>query len=147
MFNNISWQDYFIFLAVSTALYCLVIYLLYFKNSSITNFQTKQGSFNTKQTSIDQPSGLFDQDSYGEKELQNTVYACMDELNAFFENQKASKAVKSEVQFALHGILQKYPSLRNSDYKESITNVITLQCETICSIHLSAEEMKGVWFG
>jgi hypothetical protein len=71
----------------------------------------------------------------------------MDELNAFFENQKSSKAVKSEVMYALYGILQKYPSLRNCDYKESITNVIALQCENICSIHLSAEELKGVWFG
>jgi hypothetical protein len=29
MFNAISWDEYFIFLAISTALYYLVVYLLY----------------------------------------------------------------------------------------------------------------------
>jgi hypothetical protein len=147
MFNAISWDEYFIFLAISTALYYLVVYLLYFRNAGEISLQTKHRTYDGEQSSREQPPTLLDQETYAEENLQHIVYACMDELNAFFENQKSSKAVKSEVMYALYGILQKYSSLRNCDYKESITNVIALQCENICSIHLSAEELKGVWFG
>lgn len=147
MFNNISWHEYITFLAVSTALYYMVVYFLYFKNAIRTSALKKGEFFNSKLKVKEQAPGLFDHNDYEAQNLQNLVYACMDELNAYFENQKASKPIKSEMMFALYSVLQKYPSLRNSDYKESITNVIATQCENICSIHLSAEELKGVWFG
>jgi len=147
MFSNISWHQYISFLAVSTALYYLVVYFVYFRNAIGTSVLQKGKAFNSELTVKEQASGLFDQNDHEEQNLQNVVYACMDELNAYFENQKASKPIKSEMMFALYSVLQKYPSLRNSDYKESITNVIATQCENICSIHLSAEELKGVWFG
>lgn len=147
MFTTISWHQYFIFLGVSTILYYLVVYLLYFRNTLETGIHQRLDSFNSDSTKKEELPSLFDHPSNAEDNLEPTVYACMDELNAFFENNKKSKAVKSEVMFALHSLLQKYPALKNSDYRQSITNVIATQCENICSIHLSAEELKGVWFG
>jgi hypothetical protein len=153
MFSNISWQQYWTSVVVITLAYYLVIYLLYFRKGFALLFPSGLHEYNSplKEKEESRPS-LFENDSLGFKQMtenneEHIAYACMDELNAFFENQKSSKAVKSEVMYALYGILQKYPSLRNCDYKESITNVIALQCENICSIHLSAEELKGVWFG
>ena len=147
MFNTISWHQYFIFLAVTTILYYLVVYLFYFRNSLETSIRQKVDSFNYNSTKKEELPSLFDHPSHAEGNLEHTLYACMDELNAFFENSKKSKAVKSEVMFALHSLLQKYPPLKNSEYRQSITNVIATQCENICSIHLSAEELKGLWFG
>ena len=147
MFNTISWNQYFIFLAASISFYYFVVYLLYFRKTIETGIHQKLDSFNYDSTKKEELTSLFDHPSNVEDNLEHTVYACMDELNAFFENSKKSKAVKSELMFGLYTILQKYPSLRNSDYKESLTNVIATQCENICSIHLSAEELKGVWFG
>ena len=146
MFNTISWQEYFTFLLTTIAVYYLVVYLLYFKGKN-GRLQTVQGSFSNEKPSKEQRATLFDQQLNTEENLQPIVHACMDELNAFFENQKRKKAIKSELMFGLHTILQKYPSLRNSDYRESLTNVIATQCEAICSIHLSAEELKDVWLG
>lgn len=145
MFTNISWHEYFTFLAVSTFIYYAVVYFLYFKNPARISLQQSQASFENS-IEKEQPT-LFNDVSSTEEGLQHIVYACMDELNAFFEDQKKTKAVKSELMFGLYTILQKYPALRNSDYKESLTNVIATQSENICSIHLSAEELKGVWFG
>jgi hypothetical protein len=146
MITTISWHQYFIFLAVSTILYYLVVYLLYFRTASGVRIQ-KWGSFNNDLIKKEELPSLFDHPSNVEDNLEDTVYACMDELNAFFENSKKSKAERSEVIVALHSLLQKYPSLKNSEFRQSITNVIATQCENICSIHLSAEELKGVWFG
>jgi hypothetical protein len=153
MFNTISWQSYWTAIAIATSGYYLLVYLVYFKRNGGMIFQnenqTTKAFVHPKE---DHQPSLFDNrgdnlPSSPEKENEQVVYACMDELNAFFENQKRTKAVKSELMFGLHTILQKYPSLRNSDYKESLTNVIATQSENICSIHLSAEELKGVWFG
>jgi hypothetical protein len=153
MFNTISWQSYWTAIAIATAGYYFFVYLVYFKRNVGMIFQnenqTTKAFLSPKE---DHQPSLFDEttNSYSsstEEGNEQVVYACMDELNAFFENSKKSKAVKSEVLFALHSLLQKYPSLKNSEYRQSITNVIATQCENICSIHLSAEELKGVWFG
>lgn len=149
MFSNVSWQEYWISIIVITLVYYLVVYLIYFKKDLLFSQGVFYSEGSTKEES--QPS-LFEMESPGSKQTvkesdEPIVEACMDELNAFFENQKKTKAVKSELMLSLYTILQKYPSLRNSDYKESLTNVIATECENICSIHLSAEELKGVWFG
>jgi hypothetical protein len=155
MFNTISWQSYWTAMALTTAFYYLAIYLLYVRNSSLEAFgqgPNKEGSvFSLSEKSQTQPS-LFDDSynkdaSYTQDNREHIAEFCMDELKAYFENQKKTKAVKSEVVYALYNILQKYPALRSSEYKESLTKIIATECENICSIHLNAEELKGVWFG
>ena len=157
MFNTISWQSYWTFVAVTAAGYYLIVYLVYFRKTVVSIFQksgdTQPGeeAFILHKEEQHQPT-LFDQDNKAPTdtatgENEHILHACLDELNAFFENQKKTKVIKRELMFGLYTIFEKYPSIRNSDYKESITNLIATQCENICSIHLSAEELKGVWFG
>jgi hypothetical protein len=142
MLHAISWKSYWLFIAVSTGIYYLFVYLNFFKRAiwskgglaSILKEKKELSSFHTgmNATSTTDES-IFD--------------SCMDELNAFFDNQRKSKVVKPELVHGLYLILQKYPSLRHSDYWESLSTIIATQCEDICSIHLSVEELKGVWFG
>jgi len=157
MFNTISWQSYWIANALTTAAYYIFVYLVYFKGSfkRLSHMDHMQGAPVGELFEVMPPEtlpSLFDKEydkcsaPAGENEEQ-MVEVWMDELSAFFDNQKKSRAIKSEVMYALHGILQKYPSLRRSAYKDSITNVIAAELENICSIHLSAEELKGVWLG
>ena len=157
MFNTISWHSYWVAIALATALYYLLVYLLYLKSGSHIISSEGYGQL-AKSTglvsSTESPvhpslfkDGSKDLRSSGEQGEEHVIEACMDELTAFFDNQKKSKPVKSELMHSLYNILQKYPSLKNSDYKESLTNVIATQCENMCSIHLSADELKGVWLG
>lgn len=157
MLSKVSWEAYLIFIALSTLVYYLLVYLLYFRtelkaglprmaSNSVDNSETF--SFKTEK----QNPSLFDpipinRAPSDEEHQQSIAYACMDELNSFFENQKKTKARKPELIHSLYTILQKYPSLGKSAYKDSITNVIAAESENICSIHLSAEELKGVWLG
>jgi hypothetical protein len=148
MFNTISWQSYWTAIALATSGYYVFVYLVYFKRNVGMIFQNENQTTNAfVHPKEDHQPSLFDHPSNAEDNLEPTVYACMDELNAFFENSKKSKAEKSAMMFALHSLLQKYPALKNSEYRQSITNLIATQCENICSIHLSAEELTGVWFG
>jgi len=151
MFSSISWQEYWTSLTLITFAYYLVIYLLYFKKGKQLSSQEHEFITERSPKEESQPT-LFEVDSPDSKQRvkegeEHMIQGCMDELNAFFENHKRKKAIKNELIFGLYTILQKYPSIINSDYRESLTNVIAAQCESICSIHLSAEELKGVWFG
>lgn len=149
MFSSISWQEYWTSLTLITLAYYLAIYLLYFKKGEQLSSQKQVFIPGSSPKEENQPTLFEVENPYSKQRVKEgeeyMIQAYMDELNAFFENQKRKKAIKGELMFGLNTILQKYPSLRNSDYRESLTNVIATQCEAICSIHLSAEELKGVW--
>lgn len=162
MFNNISWQGYWITIALLSAGYYLVIYLLYFRK----NFKIEWSKHSKSTVSSSSPAApdaatpqqertvqpaLFesaDDFHYPKVEtIEHTVYACMDEINAYMLEAKRSKCAKEELMYGLHGILRKYPTISASEYKESLTNVIVNQCEYLCSVHLSADDVVRVWLG
>ena len=162
MFNTVSWQAYWICLALISSGYYLLVYLLYFRNDVKISIFDKSGPFPE-----DAPSSVSAEDKgeptkavlpslFGEEVAaefsfppkgseEHVVYSCMDELNAFFEAAKKRKWSKHELLNSLKMILKKYSVLKNSEYKESINNVLVTECEHHCSIHLSAEEVLHVW--
>lgn len=163
MFNSISWQSYWLTLALLLAGYYLTIILLYYRSdfsvllhrksdtrtpTDLTPFPTESGV----PTLESQPS-LFENDAPAEFERpqagteEHVVYSCMDELTAFFGAAKRRKWVKEELMQALQGILRKYPALKTSSYKASLSNVIITECEHNCSLHLSVEDVDHVWLG
>lgn len=161
MFDNISWQGYWATIAILTAGYYLAIYLLYYRNDFLVEWQ-KRSKFHSKSplsytstegarpplNNLQQPSLFDDPEEFQRPENTTTefaVYSCMDEINAYFEEAKRNKCAKEELLFALQNILSKYPAISTSEYKESLTNVVVNQCEYICSVHLSADDVLRVW--
>src|SRR6187402_2716337 len=108
MFNNISWQGYWLTIALLSTGYYLTVYLLYFRNDFKVFFNRKlsvnnhshfvsPGSDLKQETSNSQPS-LFDDaiefqspDPHSEEAI---VYACIDEIDAFLNEAKKSKCIK-----------------------------------------------------
>jgi hypothetical protein len=144
MFNTISWQSYWTMLAISLAVYYFFIVFIYYRKELKAAFFTKtfKGNANQSFTINEDEFKAPDKDSE-----EGIVYSCMDELNAFFEEAKKRKWNKKEMIYALQGIMKKYPSIKTSGYKQSVSNVLLNQCEHICSIHLNAEELNHVWLG
>lgn len=155
MFNSISWQGYWTILALITTGYYLAVYLLYFRKAFTFSFPGRRGGKNPEQLSTrdsPRPTSLFDNEKAefalpptGSEEHQ--VYALMDELSAYFAEAKKSKVIKEEALFALQRMVSKYPSLRTSTYKESLTNVMVSEAALHCSLHLSADDISKVWLG
>lgn len=158
MFNGISWYSYWVTIALLSAGYYLTIYLLYFRSDFVFGHRRKEdvgisASSELLQkeepASVTQPS-LFDDlapefqrpPTDSEEEI---VYACMDELTAFFEAVKRTQWHKDALHFTLRKILNKYPSLERSSYKESFQKVLTTQCAHHCSIHLDKEDLVRLW--
>ena len=139
---NISWQGYWIWLAVISAGYYLVIYLLYYRHDLKAWIHPKPNNSDgivTASESIIQPPV--------EKDAERLIDSCMDELNAFFEESRRKKVMKEELIYSLQLLLKKYPSLKDSEYKESLSNLIATQCEDICLVRLNADEVYHVWLG
>ena len=142
MINNISWQGYWITLALISAGYYLFIYLLYYRSDFKVWIHRKpynsQGIASAS-VSVARPSI--------EQNAEGLIDSCIDEINAFFEEARRNKTMKKELIYSLQLLLKKYPSLKNSEYQESLSNVIAAQCEHICSVHLNADEVRHVWLG
>ena len=139
---NISWQGYWIWLAVISAGYYLVIYLLYYRHDHKVWIHPKPYNSDgivPASESIIQP--------HVEKDAERLIDSCMDELNAFFEESRRKKVMKEELIYSLQLLLKKYPSLKDSEYKESLTNLIATQCEDTCLVRLNADEVYHVWLG
>lgn len=160
MLNNISWQGYWTSLALLSAGYYLVIYLLYYRSDFKMTFPRKgqhrksaaafAAVLNAGKRAA-QPSPIQDEDNAFEKppidSEEGFVYHLMDEISAYFEEARKSRCVKEELLYAVKQILSKYRSLNGSKYQESINNVIVSEAEHLCSIHISSEEIAGVWLG
>jgi hypothetical protein len=129
MFNFISWQGYWTFLALACGLYYLVIYFLYFRN----HFKLKS------------LSQLSDLPFAVEEEEKDMIYGCMGELNAFFEQSLKEQPLKEEMLYKLKRMLRKYPQLKNSSYTKSLNHAIRNGFEKTIAIHLSEEDLSRVW--
>jgi hypothetical protein len=154
MFYNISWQSYWLSVALLITGYYLFVYLVYFRSDIKVNWKVKDrrasklflsdNAVNMKgdllQNDLDESFAL----PYPETD-ENIVYAFIDELNAFLDESKRSKCIKEQLLSSIGLLLKKYPTLKDSAFKESVLNVIVTQCESVCSIHLKVEEVVHVW--
>jgi hypothetical protein len=142
MLNNISWQNYWITVSMLSAGYYLLVFLLYFRKDFTLTLNIKKAASNYNYTS--NPSLAPVDNPYSEKE-EVVAYACMDELKAFFDESKRQKPHKKELMAAVQGIIKKYPTLKTSDYKETITHAIVAMSEDNCSVHLGADDVGCFW--
>lgn len=162
MLHTISWQGYWTSLALLTAVYYLTICLLYFRKEVTILFYRKLLSPDkaTPLPSVQKPEGAPTENNqltlFGEEVTEefsrppadseeHMVYSLMDEVHAFFEEAKKRKWQRQELTHTLKTLLLKYPSLKSSEYKEAISNVLLAESEHHCSIHLSAEELAEMW--
>lgn len=154
MLNNITWQGYWVTLALLSAGYYLAIYVLYFRNDFKIAFP-KRNTLQKYSAASPAVAAVIEQqvqtpaDQKEEGSVmdinEGLVGACLDELNAYFDEAKRARLLKEEVLYALQTILRKYPSLTKSDYKEAVTNVIVSEAAHHCALHFSSEEMVQVW--
>src|SRR5690242_13826017 len=129
MFNTISWHSYWTALAIISIIYYLFVFIVYYRKDFKASFLTKSSvgngdqSFIINEEEFQQPSKETD---------EGIVYSCMDEINAFFDEAKKRKWNKNELIYSLQLIMKKYPSIKTSGYKKSVSNVLLNQCEHIC---------------
>src|SRR5688572_17380884 len=158
MLSHISWQAYWLCLACIIVTYYIVLLLtwkLSWIGSEIKKIIGPRPSRITPPIqaakkeigSYDSPPWDTEQDfsTPPSASLEHAVYSCMDEVTALLEEMKKQKCIKEELLFSLFEILSKYPSIKESEFKDSVSDVIISECKSICSIQLGPEEVGGLW--
>ena len=153
MLNIISWQGYWTNLALTSTDYYAVVCFLYYRNDDFTIIIPKEikgavillaspavTSYRMKQNQ----SATAQEGGPSTIDYQDFIRACIDKLAAFSEESERAKAVKAKFIFPAQCMLSKYPSLKGSSFQKLISNLIVLESEHTCSLHLREEDLFQV---
>lgn len=157
MFSQISWATYFETVVYSIAIYYVFILYKYYRYDLASILKGKQrpslaeGAFTpSPQQSTFSSVNTTNQADLMPKEDQGNRHSLLaqaltDEIQAFIAGAGNNKFEREPILLSLQLLVGKYPSVKVSPYKESIQELIAQQCATNCSVHLSEEELDGLW--
>ena len=164
MLNNISWASYFYALTILLTVYYAVILVLFYRSEVLqllihkrlfllVKFKAfanriedaRMGGNQSKMLQENSESTTFE----SRAEVHNTQIeqAALDEVKAYITQAAQYNTIKEELLFSLQNILKKYPMQGNTPLQHTLNNLIALECANKCSIHLSEDEVSGLWRG
>lgn len=75
----------------------------------------------------------------------HSVHGLVDELRALIKQLAVQSTEKETLVHKVSQLLKKYSSLRSTLFYEPINNMILIECENECNIHLDADELTMLW--
>lgn len=159
---NISWEGYWIGIALLLALYYSFVLLRYYnaeirllfsypKQSFLKKFWNKTEVKQDEQSNGPQLSALFEPPlAYPTLERQEAndspalMQALKDELQAYIEGLSGSEVDTEDLLTSIRAILFKYPRIQHQDNRFTLSEFILLLAQDHCSIHLSADDLGTV---
>ncbi len=160
---SMTWANYALVVSVCLVVYYFIVLFIYRKKlhstlrtdassgvSSLVNFSSDEmESTNSKNLNL-----------FGEEVKDEVKLAAMGEEQDFspdaqdfadeivaYTSSCGDSIEKEELLQNLGKIIQKYPSLVNSDAKYELNQLIAISTENYCSIHVSADELRELWKG
>ena len=144
MLNGISWIEYWTTTVIVAGCYYIIIALLCYGKELKILFLQPSTTVN-KSTAGTVFANVDEDQLIGDEELPTTLQPLMDELQAYIQSAAQVGRMKEEMIYAMKQIINKYPGIKNSEYKLSVNRLIEFECEQACSIHLSAEDVHMLW--
>ena len=145
MLNQISWANYFEAIAILAVIYYVAILFVYCKADILQLLAVKpQHSF---VSNVNETGTLKNSSSNEHSDLATQFEYNIEELKALIRQSGYSQSPREEVLFALQKLLttERFQSIYNSPFKDAVNNLISDECQTNCSIHLSEEDLQGLW--
>jgi len=157
MFTNISWGNYITVITLVSAGWYIYVGLRYYFSEFKYYVQKKTDRRSQNANEIDfSPQG--DQKSENRdflnpassfEETGNDVFDQIEEVIKRIKEAVSSaskiKLVKEEFLDYLGLILQEYPSLRDSDFRSSLNELIVQECGKLESLSLTQQEADLLW--
>jgi hypothetical protein len=150
MLNNISWASYVFAISITVIIYYIFVLILYYRQD-LQNIIFRKADYRGKSTrsnsySSNEYQGIDSNELTTANADQNNL---MPELLLILQNLIKTGAnrnfPKEEILLSLQLKLQQFPALKESVHKEQINQFILTAFESICSIHLSGEEISALW--
>ena len=145
MLQIISWQQYLSYTGLVLLIY-YTIYIIFLRKRSLrTDINSMDIAKQNVKTGND---NKLLAGNLGIKEnrdlLYSVVHDAVNEIQAFLQGLDKFTE-REQILHALHIIVQKYPSLKKGNFRQSINDLIVITCENSCSIKLSADDLREVW--
>lgn len=158
MFTNISWGNYIVVVILLLASWYLFVGFrfyfddlkevisgkrkLQFRGFEDSNYQDPQSELKYQES----PEAISDQNSLGEFDITfQDVDALVGRLKSFIADAAKKKLVKKEFTYYLQLLLREFPSVKNSPFNSSISELIVSECEKLESITLTQKEAEALW--
>lgn len=136
MVNIISWASYAYALSVVLSFYYLIIGVMFYRNELRSLLKRSQP------TTLPEKTPEVVKARLSEKNLETDSYK--PGLRVILQEAAQRKFPREELLLAIKLFLQ-HNAVLLDEAPEKINAFIIEGCEKYCSIHLSVEEIKGVW--
>ncbi len=143
-----SWTQYILFSIAILVFYYTVIIIKFYrkellqgrfsKNKINTTTSSKGSTLFGEIRSVSKPEALKDN-------LMSTVHEFVYELKIALQQLGAQKEEKAEVMNAAEKLINKYQTLKGSQFQPGLVNLIAAETETICGFRLNADELISLW--
>jgi len=158
MFTNISWGNYIVVIILLLASWYLFVGFrfyfddlkevisgkrkLQFRGFENPSYEDSQSELNY----LESPEAISEQTSFGEFDTTfQEVDALVARLKTFIADAAKKKLVKKEFTNYLQLLLREFPSVKNSPFNSSVSELIVSECEKLESITLTQKEAEALW--
>ena len=158
MFTNISWGNYIVVVILLLASWYLFVGFqfyfdelkdvllgkrkLQFRRLGDPNYRDFQSEENDQVL----PETISNQTSFGEFDTTfQDVDAVVAKLKSFIADAAKRKLLKQEFLDFIQLILKEYPSVKDSAFRSSVSELIVTECKTLDSINVTQAEAEGLW--
>jgi hypothetical protein len=158
MFTNISWGNYIVAVVLLLASWYLFVGLrfyfdelkeiaigerkLQFRGFGHPNYRTPQSELNnqdlSEETLVEATFGEFDT-------TFKEVDALVERLKRVIADATKRKLHKQEFTDYLRLVLKEYPSVKNSPFSSSVSELIVTECDRLESLTLTQSEAEALW--
>jgi len=139
MLTAISWKQFLEGIAVLCIAYYGVIGLLYYRPELKSFLSKKQLPAKNQLTPVEPVDEPLD------RKLMGDVYDLMQEINIVFQEAEKNKYIDKELCYALHLSLKNFRHIEPTHIGISINNYISATAASHCAIHLTGDEVAGLW--
>jgi len=158
MFTNISWGNYIVVVILLLASWYLFVGFrfyfddlkevisgkrkLQFRGFENAMYQDNEPELNYQES----PETISNQTSFGEFDSTfQDVDALVARLKNFIADAAKRKLLKQEFLDYIQLLLKEYPSVKDSAFRSSVSELIVTECKTLGSIPVSQAEAEGLW--
>ncbi|WP_348823357.1 hypothetical protein [Flavobacterium aestuarii] len=156
MFTNISWGNYIIVAALLLVSWYLFVGFRFYLDEAKEIIKEKLQYRGLKDFKyLEVPSKLNHEDSaeqnpfQSEFEIPDSMFEDVESLVERLKNVAADaasrKLLKEEFIEYVRLVLTEYPTIKNSSFKSSVSEVIVSECDKLESVTLTQEEAEKLW--
>lgn len=152
---SLTWANYALIVTICLGIYYAIVgFRFYRSNAKLSSSDGERNTISESEQAVD----IKHRNLFGEEEREETMIQTdnsninpetqdfADEIIAFTSSCD-EEITKEKLILSIQRIIQKYPSLKNSEQRYELNQLIAISTENYCSIHVSADELSELWKG